>query len=127
MSMFGAIYYIVPRLAGCEWLSARLIRQHFWFSVYGIAALVVCMLVGGLAQGASVNSPENWNLPFMGTIVNSRGYLIGRTLAWAVHPVVESLVLLPPGAHGLWPGPPQRRSRPCWKPSTRTRTPPPET
>jgi len=37
MSMFGAIYYIVPRLAGCEWLSVRLIRNHFWFSVYGIA------------------------------------------------------------------------------------------
>jgi len=82
MSMFGAIYYIVPRLAGCEWLSARLIRQHFWYSVYGISALVVCMLVGGLAQGGSVNSPENWNLPFVGAIVNSRGYLVGRTLAW---------------------------------------------
>jgi cytochrome c oxidase cbb3-type subunit 1 len=82
MSMFGAIYYIVPRLAGCEWLSARLIRQHFWYSVYGIAALVACMLVGGMAQGGSVNSPDNWNLPFVGAIVNSRGYLVGRTLAW---------------------------------------------
>lgn len=82
MTMFGAIYYIVPRLTGCEWLSARMIRNHFWFSVYGIATLVVCMLVGGLAQGESINAPSNWNLPFIGSIVNARGYLVGRTLAW---------------------------------------------
>jgi cytochrome c oxidase cbb3-type subunit 1 len=82
MSMFGAIYYIVPRLSGCEWLSSRLIRQHFWFSVYGISALIACMLVGGLAQGQSMNAPENWNQPFIGAVVNSRGYLIGRTVAW---------------------------------------------
>ena len=83
MTMFGAIYYIVPRLSGCEWLSARLIRSHFWFSVYGTAALVVCMLLGGLAQGASINAPGNWDLPFVGSITNARGYLIGRTIAWA--------------------------------------------
>jgi cytochrome c oxidase cbb3-type subunit 1 len=83
MTMFGAVYYIVPRLAGCEWLSARLIRNHFWFSVYGISALVVCMVVGGLAQGQSINNPDNWNLPLFGSIKNASGYLIGRTLAWA--------------------------------------------
>ena len=36
MTMFGAMYYIVPRLVGCEWLSASLIRVHFWASGYGI-------------------------------------------------------------------------------------------
>lgn len=82
MTMFGAIYYIVPRLANCEWLSARLIRQHFWFSVYGISAMVVCMLVGGLFQGTSVNSPDNWNQPMVGSVINARGYLVGRSLAW---------------------------------------------
>jgi len=82
MTMFGAIYYIVPRLAGCEWLSARLIRNHFWFSVYGITAMIVCMLIGGLAQGQSINNPDNWNLPFIGSIINARGYLIGRSMAW---------------------------------------------
>lgn len=82
MTMFGAIYYIVPRLSGCEWLSARLIRNHFWFSVYGISALIVCMLLGGLAQGSSINNPENWDGSFVGSIQNARGYLIGRTVAW---------------------------------------------
>lgn len=84
MTLFGAIYYITPRLAGCEWLSARMIRNHFWFSVYGIAALAVCMLAGGLAQGQSQNSPFNWDQPtLIGSIVNARGFVIGRALAWA--------------------------------------------
>ena len=83
MTMFGAVYYITPRLAGCEWLSARLIRNHFWFSVYGITALVICMVIGGLAQGQSQSNPDNWNQTFVGSIINARGYLIGRMLAWA--------------------------------------------
>ena len=83
MTMFGAIYYIVPRLSGCEWLSARLIRNHFWFSVYGISALIVCMLIGGLAQGASANAAGNWDASFYGPVENSQGFLIGRTVAWA--------------------------------------------
>lgn len=82
MTLFGAIYYITPRLAGCEWLSARLIRNHFWFSVYGIAAITVCMVVGGYFQGGSQNMPDNWNQPFVASIINARGYLIGRALAW---------------------------------------------
>jgi cytochrome c oxidase cbb3-type subunit 1 len=83
MTLFGAIYYITPRLAGCEWLSARLIRNHFWFSVYGIAALTVCMVAGGLAQGQSQNNPLNWDQSFVGSIINARGFVIGRALAWA--------------------------------------------
>jgi len=83
MTMFGCIYYIVPRLTGCEWLSVRLIRNHFWFSVYGIAALVICMTIGGLAQGWSMNDPSNWDRNFSGVVEVSHGYLVGRTVAWA--------------------------------------------
>ena len=82
MAMFGAIYYIVPRLTGCEWLSGRFIRMHFWFSTYGIATMVAVLLLGGFAQGSSLNRPENWALPVVGAVVNSHGYLIGRTIAW---------------------------------------------
>ena len=31
MIMFGAMYYIVPRLTGGEWKSAGMIKVHFWF------------------------------------------------------------------------------------------------
>jgi cytochrome c oxidase cbb3-type subunit 1 len=58
MVMFGSMYYIVPRLTGCEWLSAILIRLHFWGAAYGMGTVIVMMLVAGLVQGASTNNPE---------------------------------------------------------------------
>ena len=30
MIMFGATYYILPRMTGREWASASMIRMHFW-------------------------------------------------------------------------------------------------
>jgi cytochrome c oxidase cbb3-type subunit 1 len=84
MCLFGAIYYITPRLAGCEWLSVRLIRNHFWFSVYGIAAIVVTSVVGGLQQGGDVNDPTQWNLTFQSVVVNMRPYVVARAVAWSL-------------------------------------------
>jgi cytochrome c oxidase cbb3-type subunit 1 len=83
MCAFGAIYYIVPRLAGCEWLSVRLINNHFWFSVYGVAAIVVMSMVSGLQQGAALNNPNNWNGTFYEVVMGTRGYIVARVLAWS--------------------------------------------
>ncbi len=82
MTMFGAIYYIIPRITGCEWLSRRLINFHFWCSSYGILAMAGSLVVGGIAQGTSMNNPANWDGTFVGVVMTSRGYLIGRSLAW---------------------------------------------
>jgi cytochrome c oxidase cbb3-type subunit I len=82
MCVFGAIYYIVPRLAGCEWLSVRLIRNHFWFSVYGIAVIVVTAVVSGIAHGESLNDPGNWASSFWNVVANSKGYMVARAMAW---------------------------------------------
>ncbi len=84
MCVFGAIYYIVPRLTGCEWLSVRLIRNHFWFSTYGIAAIVVTSLVAGIQQGGDLNNPEMWDQDFMQLSMNARPYMIARALAWGL-------------------------------------------
>jgi cytochrome c oxidase cbb3-type subunit 1 len=84
MCVFGAIYYIVPRLAGCEWLSVRLIRNHFWFSTYGIATIVVTSLVAGIQQGGDLNHPEMWDQDFMQLSMNARPYMIARALAWGL-------------------------------------------
>jgi len=51
MIMFGSMYYIVPRLVGCEWRSAVLIKIHFWSCAYGIIFMVLILTVGGLMQG----------------------------------------------------------------------------
>jgi len=84
MCVFGAIYYIVPRLAGCEWLSVRLIRNHFWFSAYGISVIVVTSMVGGLQQGSSLNDPNNWNATFWSVVSNGNAYVAARAVAWAL-------------------------------------------
>jgi len=84
MCVFGAIYYIVPRLAGCEWLSVRLIRNHFWFSTYGIATIVVTSLVAGLQHGGDLNQPEMWDQSFQNVVWNANGYVVGRAIAWAL-------------------------------------------
>jgi cytochrome c oxidase cbb3-type subunit 1 len=35
MVMFGAIYYITPRLVGCEWLSSSMIKTSFpWLGLW---------------------------------------------------------------------------------------------
>ena len=60
MAIFGAIYYIVPRLIGREWVSASFIQMHFWGSAYGIGLLVFLLMVGGINQGLAWNDRINY-------------------------------------------------------------------
>jgi cytochrome c oxidase cbb3-type subunit I len=53
LTVFGALYYIVPRLLGLEnsaWCP-RLLKIHFWFSFLGALISYVSLLVAGLEQG----------------------------------------------------------------------------
>jgi cytochrome c oxidase cbb3-type subunit 1 len=58
MMMFGAMYYIVPRLTGWEWPSASLIRWHFWLSAIGIGLMVLVLSVGGVIQGFALTDVQ---------------------------------------------------------------------
>ncbi|CAN5144152.1 cbb3-type cytochrome c oxidase subunit I [soil metagenome] len=78
MIMFGAMYYIVPRLVGREWRSASLIKLHFWASAYGIALMVLLLFVGGVVQGRDMN---NTALSFNESTQSILAYLRGRSLA----------------------------------------------
>lgn len=51
MMMFGALYYIMPRLVGWEWPSARLISIHFWCTAIGGLIMVGALSLGGVEQG----------------------------------------------------------------------------
>ncbi|MFA6562498.1 MAG: cbb3-type cytochrome c oxidase subunit I [Verrucomicrobiia bacterium] len=62
MVMFGAIYYIVPRIIQIEWPSARLIRIHFWASAIGIMLYIVPLTIGGTLQGVAMINPD---VPFL--------------------------------------------------------------
>jgi cytochrome c oxidase cbb3-type subunit 1 len=57
MIMFGAIYYITPRLVGCEWLSSTLISVHFLAVAYGGSLAVATLIFAGLAQGLTLADP----------------------------------------------------------------------
>ncbi len=81
MTIFGAFYFIVPRITGAEWPSGKRIRTHFWFSVYGIATLIVATLVGGIAQGGDL---AVWDRNFSVSTVNSLAYVAGRSIAWGL-------------------------------------------
>lgn len=77
--MFGAIYFIVPRVTRREWLSRRLISIHFLFSVYGIMAIVTCMVLGGLEHGIG---QEKWEEPWASAAARVYPYAVGTTIAW---------------------------------------------
>lgn len=77
MVMFGAIYYITPRLVGCEWLSTTLIKIHFICSAYGGAMAAAALLLSGIASGGRMLDPDG---AFSQVISNSISYLPGRTI-----------------------------------------------
>ena len=78
MIMFGAMYYIVPRLVGREWRFASLIKIHFWASVYGIGLMTLMLIAGGLVQGLNMDNPT---LPFTESTQSVLPYLRGRSLS----------------------------------------------
>jgi cytochrome c oxidase cbb3-type subunit 1 len=78
MVIFGAMYYIVPRLVGREWRYGSLIKLHFWASAYGIGLMTLMLLAGGFLQGADMENPT---LPFSETVETVLPYLRGRSLA----------------------------------------------
>ena len=78
MVMFGAMYYITPRLVGCEWLSSSMISVHFWGSAYGGIFLIGMMMFAGLAQGLSFTDPV---ATFSQILQIGQLYFPGRTIA----------------------------------------------
>jgi cytochrome c oxidase cbb3-type subunit 1 len=77
---FGAIYFIVPRITRREWLSRRLIKWHFFFSIYAIATVVACAVMGGISQG---NGIEDLSQPFGTMAGRSSQFAWGVTISWA--------------------------------------------
>ncbi len=81
MTMFGSMYFIVPRLVLREWPSARLISVHFWATAFGILLYVAPLSVGGVLQGLGMNDP---NVPFLKTVALTRPYLVTRSISGTI-------------------------------------------
>ena len=78
LCVFGAIYFIVPRIMGREWLSGRLISMHFWLSVYGTILVALFAIFGGFQQGVG---QENYLDPWSAVAGRGTRYFIGITLS----------------------------------------------
>ncbi len=76
---FGAIYFIVPRVTRREWLSRRFINWHFFLSLYGVASIVICAVMGGLSQGYGM---DDLTQPFMTMADRASQLGWGVTIAW---------------------------------------------
>jgi cytochrome c oxidase cbb3-type subunit 1 len=78
MTIFGSMYYIVPRLVGREWRYASLIKLHFWSSAYGVGLMVAMLLIGGIAQGSSLGDAS---VDFANSTDSILPYLRGRSVS----------------------------------------------
>ncbi|WP_406625267.1 cbb3-type cytochrome c oxidase subunit I [Acidovorax sp. SDU_ACID1] len=62
MVMFGAIYFMLPRVLDWEWPYPWLISLHFWLAAIGIGIYVVGLSIGGWLQGlAMLDAARSFN------------------------------------------------------------------
>jgi len=81
MVFFGAIYFVVPRVAQREWPSAALIAAHFWLAATGIAVYFVSLSWGGWLQGLAMLDAAR---PFMESVTLTLPYLKARSIGGAL-------------------------------------------
>ena len=76
---FGMIYFVVPRITRREWLSGRLIKMHFFLSIYGVVTVALVALFGGVMQGIGL---ENFKQPVEDATMRAYPYAVAATLSW---------------------------------------------
>jgi cytochrome c oxidase cbb3-type subunit 1 len=87
---FGAIYYIMPKVLGYEWHSAKLVEFHYWVTLFATIFLVVFMYAGGAAQGAVLQEPNN----FISTVVQQAMQVTFMGNLFWIAIVIANLVFL---------------------------------
>ena len=77
MVLFGAIYFMMPRVLSWEWPYPKLITLQFWLAAIGILIYFTGLSIGGYLQGVAMLDA---NRPFMDSVVLTQPYLISRTV-----------------------------------------------
>ena len=77
MVLFGAVYFMMPRVLNWEWPYPRLITLHFWLAAIGIAIYFVGLTIGGWLQGLAMLDAAR---PFMDSVTLTIPYLVSRTV-----------------------------------------------
>lgn len=79
--LFGAIYYMTPRLVGRVWPYPTLIVVHWWLVFIGFAIYFISLTVGGWLQGQAMLDPtRDW----MDSMELTVPYLTGRSVGGAL-------------------------------------------
>jgi cytochrome c oxidase cbb3-type subunit 1 len=81
MVMFGAIYFVMPRVLEREWPYPNLVSLHFWLAAIGFGIYFVFLTIGGVLQGIDLLDPAR---PFMDSVRVLTPYLLARTLGGAL-------------------------------------------
>jgi cytochrome c oxidase cbb3-type subunit 1 len=70
MTMFGAIYYIVPQVTGVEWPCAKSVGRHYWLAAAGIVLIVLPLAIGGLIEGFNWHNAKLSNVDVAKSALN---------------------------------------------------------
>jgi cytochrome c oxidase cbb3-type subunit 1 len=74
MTMFGAVYYIVPKVTQTSFCKPSFITLHFWLGALGILIYSLPLALGGIQQGMELKSKS-----FMDVMVGTLPYLRAST------------------------------------------------
>jgi cytochrome c oxidase cbb3-type subunit 1 len=77
MVLFGAIYFMMPRVLNWEWPYPKLIALQFWLAAIGITIYFVGLSIGGYLQGVAMLDVKR---PFMDSVSLMAPYLLSRTV-----------------------------------------------
>jgi cytochrome c oxidase cbb3-type subunit 1 len=75
--MFGAIYFVMPRIMSWEWPYPKLVAAHFWLVVTGFAIYFIGLSIGGVLQGLDLVDASK---PFMDSVRVTIPYLEARSI-----------------------------------------------
>jgi cytochrome c oxidase cbb3-type subunit 1 len=75
--MFGAIYFILPRITGWEWPHPTAIATHFWLAFIGFGIYFWPLTIGGWLQGLAMLDVTR---PFMESVAITEPYLVARSV-----------------------------------------------
>ncbi|HWK72495.1 MAG TPA: cbb3-type cytochrome c oxidase subunit I [Burkholderiaceae bacterium] len=79
--MFGAIYFVMPRVMSWEWPYPKLIALHFWLVVVGFGIYFIGLSIGGWLQGVAMLDASR---SFMESVRVTIPYLEARSVGGAV-------------------------------------------
>ncbi|MYN09229.1 cbb3-type cytochrome c oxidase subunit I [Pseudoduganella aquatica] len=81
MVMFGAIYFVMPRIMAWEWPYPSLIAVHFWLVVLGFSIYFIGLTTGGWLQGLAMLDASK---SFMDSVAVTIPYLQSRSVGGAI-------------------------------------------